>query len=69
MSQQLSNPIITSTHYFVSSTTDANGCPGDTASVRINVRMPLGIVIPEVDTICPYDTIDVTAEGEPVEIV
>ena len=53
---------ITSSLYYVS-TTDANGCPGDTASVKINVRMPLGIVIPEVDTICPYDTIDVTVAG------
>lgn len=61
MSAASVDPIITS-RYFVS-TTDANGCPGDTASVRITVRDSLGIVIPEVDTICPYDTIDITVDG------
>ncbi|MCO4805780.1 MAG: gliding motility-associated C-terminal domain-containing protein [Flavobacteriales bacterium] len=55
------NPEVT-TRYFVSST-DANGCPGDTASVLIVVRPELGMVLPEIDTICPYDTIDVTAVG------
>ena len=55
------NPIVT-TFYIVSST-DANGCPGDTASVRINVRPELNMELPLIDTICPYDTIDITAIG------
>lgn len=48
--------------YFVSST-DANGCPGDIDSVTINVRPKLKIELTEIDTICPYDTIDIEATG------
>lgn len=55
------NPVVT-TSYIVSST-DSNGCPGDTASVHINVRPELGLILPLIDTICPYDTIDITAVG------
>lgn len=55
------DPVV-DTKYFVSST-DANGCPGDTASVLIKVRPALGVELPEIDTICPYDTIDITAQG------
>ncbi len=51
-----------STSYFVSST-DANGCIGDTAMVQVNVRPPLGITFSEIDTICPYDDLELTAEG------
>lgn len=54
-------PHVTS-RYFVSST-DGNGCPGDTASVLILVRPPLGLELPHVDTICPYDTIDIEVAG------
>lgn len=50
------------TRYFVS-TTDTNGCSGDTASVLIKVRPPLGLELPLIDTICPYDTIDIPATG------
>lgn len=50
------------TEYFVSST-DVNGCPGDTASVTIKVRPDLGVILPNIDTICPYDTIDITVQG------
>jgi gliding motility-associated-like protein len=50
------------TRYIVSST-DANNCPGDTASILIKVRPELGLVLPEVDTICPYDTIDISVSG------
>lgn len=55
------NPSIT-TQYFVSSI-DANGCPGDTSKVLVKVRPPLSSEIEAVDTICPYDTIDITIEG------
>jgi len=51
------------TTYYVSST-DSNGCVGDTSKVTVKVRPPLGLIIPEVDTICPYDTISITVEGE-----
>jgi len=50
------------TAYFVKSV-DANGCPGDSAKVLIKVRPPLGAVMPDLDTICPYDDIDITAAG------
>jgi len=50
--------IDTTTSYWVH-VTDANGCPGDTAKVTVRIRPPLGLEIPIVDTICPYDTIDV----------
>lgn len=52
----------TTTLYFVSST-DANGCSGDTASIIVKVRPPLGLELPHVDTICPYDTIPLTVSG------
>jgi gliding motility-associated-like protein len=52
----------TTTRYFVKST-DANGCSGDTASVLIKVRPPLGLDIPVPDTICPYDNSLITAFG------
>ncbi|NQV53792.1 MAG: gliding motility-associated C-terminal domain-containing protein [Flavobacteriales bacterium] len=52
----------TTTQYFVYSV-DANGCPGDTSEVLIKVRPPLTSIIDPVDTICPYDTIDITAEA------
>lgn len=42
---------------------DDRGCIGDTSEVLIRVRPPLGIDIPQVDTICPYDTIDVQVAG------
>ncbi|GAB5538966.1 MAG: hypothetical protein Salg2KO_10690 [Salibacteraceae bacterium] len=50
------------TEYYVTST-DANGCPGDSAKVKISVRPELGLIIPDLDTICPYDTIDITMQG------
>ena len=52
----------TTTQYFVYSV-DGNGCPGDTAEVLVKVRPPLSSVIEPVDTICPYDTIDMSAEA------
>lgn len=52
----------TTTQYFVYSI-DANGCPGDTSEVLVKVRLPLTSIIDPVDTICPYDTIDITAEA------
>ena len=42
---------------------DDKGCIGDTSDVLIKVRPELGLEIPKVDTICPYDTIDVSVEG------
>src|SRR5690606_25427138 len=68
----LSGPIVSSndvelvyptqtTTYFVSST-DVNGCPGDTADVVVTVRPPLGNEIIGLDTICPYDTITLSSE-------
>ncbi len=59
------NTVVTpevNTPYFVSSI-DANGCPGDTSKVLIKVRPPLSSEITSVDTICPYDTIDITIVG------
>lgn len=50
------------TQYFVASL-DANGCPGDTSEVLVKVRPPLISIIEPVDTICPYDTIDITVEA------
>ena len=52
----------TTTQYFVVST-DSNGCVGDSSEVLVKVRPPLGLDFPEVDTICPYDTIDILAVG------
>lgn len=50
------------TTYFVKST-DANACPGDTSMVIVKVRPPLGADIPKIDTICPYDTTELTVMG------
>jgi len=50
------------TQYFVAST-DSKGCVGDTAEVTVKVRYNLGIEVPQVDTICPYDTIDIEVLG------
>ena len=50
------------TRYYVEST-DSNNCEGDTASVLIKVRPELGVELPDVDTICPYDIIDITVQG------
>jgi gliding motility-associated-like protein len=52
----------TTTQYFVYSV-DANGCPGDSSEVLVTVRPPLTSYIEPVDTICPYDTIDITVQG------
>ncbi|GAB5539585.1 MAG: hypothetical protein Salg2KO_16880 [Salibacteraceae bacterium] len=48
--------------YFVSSI-DSRGCIGDTSQVYIRVRPELGLILPDLDTICPYDTTDITIEG------
>jgi len=55
------SPVV-STQYFVAST-DSKGCVGDTAEVWVNVRPALGIEIPHIDTICPYDTIPIEVAG------
>lgn len=55
------NPVVT-TEYFVQSF-DGNGCSGDTGLVTVKVRPQLDVVFENRDTICPYDTIDVTAIG------
>lgn len=52
----------TTTTYIVQ-VVDDKGCIGDTSDVLIKVRPELGLEIPKVDTICPYDTIDVSVEG------
>jgi gliding motility-associated-like protein len=54
-------PVITTT-YFVESY-DGNGCFGDTSTVDVHVRPQLEIDFEHIDTICPYDTIDLTAIG------
>lgn len=54
-------PFIT-TRFFTTSI-DANGCPGDTASVLVKVRPELGIELPILDTICPYDNLDIEVNG------
>jgi len=54
-------PSVTTT-YFVESY-DGNGCFGDTSKVEVKVRPPLDIDFTHVDTICPYDTIDISAIG------
>lgn len=54
-------PVIT-TKYYVESY-DGNGCYGDTSLVTVNVRPPLDIDFNHIDTICPYDTIDIVAIG------
>ncbi|MEQ9186555.1 MAG: gliding motility-associated C-terminal domain-containing protein [Cryomorphaceae bacterium] len=53
---------VTTTNYMVQ-VVDDKGCIGDTSQVLIKVRSKLGIDFPHVDTICPYDTIDVTVQG------
>lgn len=50
------------TEYFVVST-DANNCVGDTSNVLVKVRPELGVELPELDTICPYDVIGISAIG------
>lgn len=50
------------TQYFVYSE-DSKGCVGDTSEVLIKVRPPLGVEMPRLDTICPYDTISFTVQG------
>lgn len=54
-------PSVTTTYYVESY--DGNGCYGDTSKVLVKVRPPLDIDFTHVDTICPYDTIDITAIG------
>ena len=48
--------------YFVSSSDD-NGCVGDTSVVFVNVRDPLGVEFNDLDTICPYEVNDIIAGG------
>lgn len=52
----------TTTSYFVE-TFDDRGCVGDTSMVTVKVRQPLGLILPHVDTICPYDTIIISVQG------
>jgi len=52
----------TTTNYTVQ-VVDDKGCIGDTDRVLIKVRPELGLILPDVDTICPYDTIDITVAG------
>ncbi|MDB0002288.1 gliding motility-associated C-terminal domain-containing protein [Salibacteraceae bacterium] len=54
--------IATTTSFWVRAT-DANGCPGDTAKVVVRIRPPLGLDLPKIDTICPYDTINIAVSG------
>jgi len=54
-------PVVT-TDYYVESY-DGNGCYGDTSMITVNVRPRLEIDFEHFDTICPYDTIDITAIG------
>jgi gliding motility-associated-like protein len=61
-SQAVSVSPVLDQRYFVSSL-DANSCPGDTASVLVKVRPELGVELPELDTICPYDDIDIDVVG------
>jgi gliding motility-associated-like protein len=69
----LSNPIfstlasptvnpVTETVYYVASI-DSQNCVGDTSKVLVKVRPELGLELPVVDTICPYDDITITVEG------
>lgn len=51
------------TRTYVVVSTDDNGCLGDTAEVEVRVRPKLNLIVPEIDTICPDDTIDITIEG------
>ncbi len=51
-----------STYFYVTST-DENGCVGDTSEVLITVREKLDAEIPRPDTICPYDVHGITAYG------
>lgn len=60
--QAFSTSPVVSTQYFVAST-DSKGCVGDTAEVWVNVRPELGIEMPSLDTICPYDTIPIEVNG------
>ena len=51
-----------STYFYVTST-DENGCVGDTSEVLVTVREELDAEIPRPDTICPYDVHGITAYG------
>lgn len=53
---------VTETLYYVNST-DAKNCPGDTSKVLVKIRPELGLEIPKIDTICPYDDITLTVAG------
>ncbi len=55
------SPELSST-YFVKST-DVNGCVGDTSLVVVRVRPELGVEMPHLDTICPYDLATFSAQG------
>lgn len=55
------SPVIT-TEYYVQSF-DGNGCTGDTSLVTVKVRPELDVRFVAPDTICPYDTVDITAVG------
>lgn len=57
----LVDPIVDKRYFAYS--IDANGCPGDTASVLVKVRPELGVELPYLDTICPYDDIDIQVAG------
>lgn len=61
-SQAVSVSPVLDQRYYVSSL-DANNCPGDTASVLVKVRPELDVELPELDTICPYDDIDISVVG------
>lgn len=54
---------VVDTRYFVVST-DSNNCPGDSSTIFVNVRPPLGGILEPTDTICPYDTIPIFVSGE-----
>ena len=40
-----------------------NGCVGDTSLVVVRVRPELGVEMPHLDTICPYDVATFSAQG------
>jgi len=57
----LVNPVLDREYFVIS--TDANNCVGDTSKVLVKVRPELGIELPELDTICPYDDIVISVAG------
>ncbi|MDP4935345.1 MAG: gliding motility-associated C-terminal domain-containing protein [Salibacteraceae bacterium] len=57
----LVNPLVDKEYFVVS--TDANNCVGDTSKVLVKVRPELGIELPELDTICPYNNILISVAG------